>query len=622
MSRTDPHRPPAQPDIAASAILSWRKATLDEMLQITLAVTIPVVVLDTVTSLQRGDLGWVLFSVTMIGALLYAATLRRQFQLRAYVMLAIALMYTAMTLLNLGLVGAGRLIAIFAVFMAAMLLPHRHAIALTALICLSSSAIVIGQASGLLALPPEAVARAGEPQTILINLIVMLIFIITMVRMILSLVEKLSSTLKQAGAALAERDALNSRLEDLVAERTASLARQLSLQRGLAGCSRVLLSRSSVTSEKYRATLNEALGIVLEAVGGDRISVAQYPSYEQGVEKFFREFRSLADVQRVDVRQKRPMNAEELADMPDALNVWKTGGAFNGPVAGRFPEHQLYARYLSDNGTKAVFIQSIQVGGRPWGHILVIDYTHERSWDEAAVQAIQTAAEMIVTFAEGWCMARSLREREELLSSINDALPDGYLHQLIQRQDGTYEGFTYVSRGVERLMGLTPAQILADPYALRHTVLAEDLAQLEAADSEAVRAVAIFDIEVRQRKADGSIGWFHTRSVPQSILGKDQILWNGISVEITPRKEAELALAAREAQLRALGDNFPNGFIYQYRFDRQQRRTFTYLSSGVERIWGVTAAAGLADAATIFSTLVAEDRARMCAAELRVRAGT
>ncbi|MFV9503275.1 MAG: hypothetical protein AB4911_01785 [Oscillochloridaceae bacterium umkhey_bin13] len=45
--------------------------------------------------------------------------------------------------------------------------------------------------------------------------------------------------------------------------------------------------------------------------------------------------------------------------------------------------------------------------------------------------------------------------------------------------------------------------------------------------------------------------------------------------------ETSSALRARETQLRALGDNLPNGFIYQYRYDSNQRPTFTYLSSGV-----------------------------------------
>lgn len=49
----------------------------------------------------------------------------------------------------------------------------------------------------------------------------------------------------------------------------------------------------------------------------------------------------------------------------------------------------------------------------------------------------------------------------------------------------------------------------------------------------------------------------------------------------------------REAQLRAIGDNLPNGFIYQVHTNTAGQPTFTYLSSGVEQVMGVSPTTGL-----------------------------
>ncbi|MBX0326249.1 response regulator [Oscillochloris sp. ZM17-4] len=593
----------------------WRKKTFDQFLGLSFIIGAPVVMLDMIVSLQRGRVGWAIFSIAILAVFAALFLLRRSYRAISILTFSTSLLYVGSTLLNMGIIGTGRIHASFLAVLATMILPRRWAIAMITTIFLMVSAILLGQASGLLAISPESLARVNEPQTIILNLAVLLLMMIGAAQLIFSLIHQLTSSLSQVEAALAERDAMNSHLEELVAERTESLARQLSLQHALAGCSRILLSHGA-TSEEYQATLNEALAIILEAVGGDHISVAQYPSYEHGIEQLFHGFRSLAEVRRPGVALKRPQTRDEVIDMPDALNVWKTGGSFNGPIAGRFPEHPVYSCYLDDNGIQSACIQSLQVEGRIWGHILIIDYAQERIWDDAAVQAIQTTAEMIVAFTKGWEAARALQEREGLLSSINDALPDGYLYQLIQRDDGSYERYTYVSGGVEPLFGETPQQFMSNMMLFRF-IDPEDHERFQDTDLESVRTHSTFDIEARARKTNGQTGWFHIRSVPTMRLAEGRTLWTGICLEISARKEVELALAAREAQLRALGDNLPNGFIYQYRYDPQGQPSFTYLSSSVERIWGGNVTDALADSESVYRKIVDEDRERVRESELR-----
>jgi PAS domain S-box-containing protein len=75
------------------------------------------------------------------------------------------------------------------------------------------------------------------------------------------------------------------------------------------------------------------------------------------------------------------------------------------------------------------------------------------------------------------------------------------------------------------------------------------------------------------------------------------------------------ALVERAEQLRSLGDNLPNGMVYQVVRSADGRQKFLYVSSGVERLHGVTAAMVLEDAEILRRQLAPEDRARVVAAE-------
>jgi PAS domain S-box-containing protein len=55
------------------------------------------------------------------------------------------------------------------------------------------------------------------------------------------------------------------------------------------------------------------------------------------------------------------------------------------------------------------------------------------------------------------------------------------------------------------------------------------------------------------------------------------------------------ALTESEVQLHALGDNLPDSYLFQYTLDGDTPR-FLYISSGVERLHGITAAAAMRDA--------------------------
>ncbi|MDI1475154.1 PAS domain S-box protein [Polyangium sp. y55x31] len=152
----------------------------------------------------------------------------------------------------------------------------------------------------------------------------------------------------------------------------------------------------------------------------------------------------------------------------------------------------------------------------------------------------------IVNVTESQRARKALRETEERLRTLSDNLPRGAIYQLLAETTGRRR-FLYVSAGVEPLLGVTPAEILADASALYDLVHEDDRARMVELESAAVRGLAPFDCEYRLWTRWGSIVWIHCRSGVRP-LPTGEMMWEGIFMDVTARKEAEQAL--READRR------------------------------------------------------------------------
>ncbi|WP_292731749.1 PAS domain-containing protein [Nostoc sp. JL31] len=77
--------------------------------------------------------------------------------------------------------------------------------------------------------------------------------------------------------------------------------------------------------------------------------------------------------------------------------------------------------------------------------------------------------------------------------------------------------------------------------------------------------------------------------------------------EISERKQAELALKEREAMLRRISDNLPNGAIYKVIREIDGSDRFSYISAGIEKLMEVRAEDALKDATLIYRQFIPED---------------
>jgi len=84
----------------------------------------------------------------------------------------------------------------------------------------------------------------------------------------------------------------------------------------------------------------------------------------------------------------------------------------------------------------------------------------------------------------------------------------------------------------------------------------------------------------------------------------------GLLLAASRAEAGSAARSAREDQARihALGDNIPDGMVYQVVRELDGGMRFVYVSAGVERLLGISADAVLADSQTIYRLVVEEDR--------------
>ncbi len=74
-------------------------------------------------------------------------------------------------------------------------------------------------------------------------------------------------------------------------------------------------------------------------------------------------------------------------------------------------------------------------------------------------------------------------------------------------------------------------------------------------------------------------------------------------------------LRTSETQLRSIGDNLPNGMIYQIVRKHDGTKHFLYVSAGIERLHGLTAKEVLSDSTVLYNQILAQDLPIVLAAE-------
>lgn len=149
---------------------------------------------------------------------------------------------------------------------------------------------------------------------------------------------------------------------------------------------------------------------------------------------------------------------------------------------------------------------------------------------------------------------------------------------------GSFETPTYVSPQVESVLGFSPADFEADPNLWVNQLHPEDRDWVLAEVDKCQKTGDPFDCEYRIKARDGRTVWFQDMAqVVQDSSGRSLFL-QGVSLDITRRKELEAALQESEAHYRTLFETSPDAILV---FDMDQKLTMANTAAaalyGVER---------------------------------------
>ncbi|MBF2050690.1 MAG: PAS domain S-box protein [Elainella sp. C42_A2020_010] len=173
--------------------------------------------------------------------------------------------------------------------------------------------------------------------------------------------------------------------------------------------------------------------------------------------------------------------------------------------------------------------------------------------DRAADGQVRGCCALVTDITDRKQAELALQEREYLLRTLGDNLPKGLIYQFVHEPPDRYY-FTYISAGIERLVGVKPEAVLQDPNVLHDLIVEADRQQMAELAEFSRQNLTLFEMQMRKRTPAGGIQWSQLRSAPRR-LANGRTVWDGIELDITELKqfEAELqqAKVAAEAANRA-----------------------------------------------------------------------
>jgi len=204
--------------------------------------------------------------------------------------------------------------------------------------------------------------------------------------------------------------------------------------------------------------------------------------------------------------------------------------------------------------------------------------------------------------------ARSrLAAAERRLREITDTVP-GALYQFRVSASGEVQ-MTYLSEGIEALIGIDPDVAQQDKTAQYRTLLPQDMAKVGMAIREATRRLELLDVDFRIRHArSGEIRWIRSLGRPQREAD-GSTLFNGFWQDITAEHEAEERLQAAQKRLLGITDTVP-GVVFESHWSPESGNALPFISGGVERLCGVTKEEVEADIRSLFRLVIPDDLPR------------
>ena len=206
-----------------------------------------------------------------------------------------------------------------------------------------------------------------------------------------------------------------------------------------------------------------------------------------------------------------------------------------------------------------LLMQRIQVSLEPLNHFdIEVRYFHpeDKKWIWLQISSYPRRAGDNI-YAEGFIFDITNRKLAEIelisqklrLETLGNNIPGGALYRLVLDSQTEKLSMSYVSEKWEEIMGCRAEDFMSDNDNALSMILHDDLPLLAQAIYDSIKTASTFDVEFRV-VIDGNIRWIHMSSYPrrEGML----IVWDGICLDITHRKNNETELAKYRENLEYL----------------------------------------------------------------------
>lgn len=167
----------------------------------------------------------------------------------------------------------------------------------------------------------------------------------------------------------------------------------------------------------------------------------------------------------------------------------------------------------------------------------------------------------------------ALRESEARYQKLSANLP-GIIYQFLLRADGS-SSFPYISPACREVFELEPEDVMKNAALIGNLIHPDDRQNHDESVAISAQTLQPWQWEGRMVLPSGKIRWLQIMSRPEA-KENGACFWDGIAVDVTDRKQAELALQESQQFIKKVADATP-GILYLYDLE-EQRNIYTNTS--------------------------------------------